>query len=171
MKQMEEVYHQLICLLLFGVTGIVIGILFDIFRIWRRSFKTADWLTGLQDILFWLLTGIIVLFSIFQFNQGEIRSYVFIGMAIGIILYMLTISRFVVQNCVKVIQWMKKILAYPIKIFLQFIKKMSQKPIKFLRNLLKKIKSNFNKKHLNMTKKDKKMHKKRMNFKEKEGIL
>lgn len=167
---MEEVYHQLICLLLFGVTGIVIGILFDIFRIWRRSFKTADWLTCLQDILFWLLTGLIVLFSIFQFNHGEIRSYVFIGIAIGVILYMLAISRFIVKNCVKVIQWMKKMLAYPIKKILQLIKKIFQKPIKFLHNLSNKIKNNFNKKYLNMTKKDKKIHRKRSNFKEKEGI-
>lgn len=168
---MEEVYHQLICLLLFGVTGIVIGILFDIFRIWRRSFKTADWLTCLQDILFWLLTGLIVLFSIFQFNHGEIRSYVFIGIAIGIILYMLTISKFIVKYCVKIIQSIKKALIYPVKMFLQFIKKISQKPIKLCSQVSGKMKKYFNKKHLNMTKKDKKMHKKRMNFKEKEGIL
>lgn len=158
---MEEVYHQLICLLLFGVTGVVIGILFDIFRIWRRSFKTADWLTCLQDILFWLLTGLIILFSIFQFNHGEIRSYVFVGIAIGIILYMITISRFVVQNCVKVIQWIKKIISYPIKILLQFIKRISRKPVKLCNRLLNKIKKVFNKKHVSMTKKIKKRAKKK----------
>ena len=70
--------EQLLCLIAFTVTGIVIGVLFDVFRILRRSFKTADWLTTLQDILFWILAGFITLFSIFKFNNGEIRSYIFI---------------------------------------------------------------------------------------------
>ena len=75
--------EQLLCLIAFTVTGIVIGVLFDVFRILRRSFKTADWLTTLQDILFWILAGFITLFSIFKFNNGEIRSYIFIGIALG----------------------------------------------------------------------------------------
>ena len=71
---MEELYSQLFCLLMFTITGIAIGILFDIFRILRKSFKTADIITYLQDILFWILSGLIVLFSIYRFNNGEIRS-------------------------------------------------------------------------------------------------
>ena len=67
--------EQLFCLIAFTATGIVIGVLFDIFRILRRSFKTADWLTTLQDILFWILAGFVILFSIFKFNNGEIRLY------------------------------------------------------------------------------------------------
>ena len=102
---MQEVYNQLFCLLIFIITGIVIGILFDIFRILRKSFKTADWITYLQDILFWVLAGCVMLFSIFTFNNGEIRSYVFIGIILGIILYMLSISRFFVKFSVAIIKF------------------------------------------------------------------
>lgn len=97
---MEEVYNQLFCLLIFTITGITIGVLFDIFRILRKSFKTADIVTYLQDILFWLISGGIILFSIFQFNHGEIRSYVFIGIILGVILYMITISKYIIKYSV-----------------------------------------------------------------------
>ncbi len=129
---MQEVYNQLFCLLIFTATGIVIGTLFDIFRILRKSFKTADWITYLQDILFWILAGCIMLFSIFTFNNGEIRSYVFIGMILGIIIYMLTISRFFVKSAVSIIKFIKKILSYPIKLIKNILMKIIIKPINTL---------------------------------------
>ncbi len=157
---MQEVYNQLFCLLIFIITGIVIGILFDIFRILRKSFKTADFITYLEDIIFWILTGCIMLFSIFIFNNGEIRSYVFIGIAIGIISYMLIISRFFVKISVSIIKFIKKILSYPIKLIKNIFTKIILKPtLKILKNIHNLTKNK--PKHIN---KHKKMNKK-------EGIL
>ena len=62
---MQEVYEQLFCLLIFIVTGILIGLLFDIFRILRKSFHTSDIITYIQDILFWLLAGSMIIFYIY----------------------------------------------------------------------------------------------------------
>ena len=42
--------------LIFTLDGLIIGILFDIFRILRKSFKTKDIVTYVQDILFWLIS-------------------------------------------------------------------------------------------------------------------
>ena len=107
---MQEVYNQLFCLGIFIITGISIGLLFDIFRILRKSFHTADWITYIQDVLFWILAGSMMLFSIFTFNHGEIRSYVFIGILIGVVIYMLAISKLVVKSSVTIILFIKKIL-------------------------------------------------------------
>ncbi|MCF0126420.1 MAG: spore cortex biosynthesis protein YabQ, partial [Clostridia bacterium] len=73
---------QSILFLIFIVNGILIGLLFDIFRILRRTFKTGDIITYIEDILFWLLTGASILYNIFIYNNGEIRLFMFI--AIGI---------------------------------------------------------------------------------------
>ncbi|MBE5820212.1 MAG: hypothetical protein E7310_05310 [Clostridiales bacterium] len=54
---------------IFILVGFIIGILFDIFRILRRSFKTKDIITYLQDILFWLITGTLILYTTFKFNN------------------------------------------------------------------------------------------------------
>lgn len=156
----QMIYQQVFCLGIFTITGIAIGILFDTFRILRRSFKTADWVTYVQDILFWILTGCIILFSIFRFNNGEIRSYVFLGLAIGVILYMITISRFFIEYSVLIINFMKKILSVPIHFFSNIINKMMIKPIHFLVINMRKNIQTCNKKIKNTTKFNKKLKKK-----------
>ena len=132
---------QLFCLIAFIITGIVIGVLFDIFRILRRSFKTADWLTTLQDILFWILAGFVILFSIFKFSNGEIRSYIFIGIALGVLIYILTISKYIIKYSVIMIKFAKKMISYPLNLILKILNLLFIKPTKFL---IQKIFKNMN---------------------------
>lgn len=74
----DNLENQAYLFVIFILNGFLIGILFDIFRILRKSFKTKDWLTYIQDILFWIITGFIILYSIFRFNNGELRGFIFI---------------------------------------------------------------------------------------------
>lgn len=129
--------NQAYLFLIFTINGIVIGILFDIFRILRKSFKTSDTITYIQDIIFWILTGLILLYSIFTFSNGEIRFYMFLGVFIGCILYMLMISKIFIEINVKFILILKKII---IKIFTIIIVpiKMVFKPIRFITINIKK---------------------------------
>lgn len=133
--------NQLINMLLFILTGIVIGVLFDIFRIIRRSFKTPDFLTYIEDILFWLMAGIILLFTIFTFNNGEIRLYIFVSLLFGLTIYLLTLSKFFIKINVKIIGILKKIVCYPIKLIYNFIKKFIFRPIIFVFNNIRNLKS------------------------------
>ena len=73
--------------LIFTINGIIIGLFFDIFRILRKSFKTSDIITYLQDFIFWIITAIILLYSVFKFSNGEIRLYMFIAVFLGCIIY------------------------------------------------------------------------------------
>ncbi len=61
--------NQAYSFIIFIINGILIGILFDIFRILRKSFKTSDFITCIEDVIFWILTGIISLYFIFCFNN------------------------------------------------------------------------------------------------------
>ncbi len=133
--------NQLINMLLFILTGIVIGVLFDIFRIIRRSFKTPDFLTYIEDILFWLMAGIILLFTIFTFNNGEIRLYIFVSLLFGLTIYLLTLSKFFIKINVKIIEIIKKIVCYPIKLIYNFIKRFIFRPIIFVFNNIRNLKS------------------------------
>ena len=159
--------EQLFCLIAFTATGIVIGVLFDIFRILRRSFKTADWLTTLQDILFWILAGFVILFSIFKFNNGEIRSYIFVGISLGVLIYMLTLSKYIVRCSVIIIKFIKKIISYPVNLIIK-ITNLLIKPIKFL---AQKLSTFFKKIFHNTTNIMKKKSKNKIKLQEKEGIL
>ena len=102
--------NQFYTFFIFILVGMIIGITYDLFRIWRKSFKTIDIITYIQDFLFWIFTGAILLYSIFNFNNGELRSYIFIGIFLGVILYMLSISKFFVEICTKIICSIKKLV-------------------------------------------------------------
>lgn len=122
---------QLYSLVVFIISGIVIGIFFDIFRILRKSFKTPDIITYIEDVIFWIFTGLFFLFILLKFNNGEIRSYVLIGLSLGILIYMFTISKYFITFTVNIINFVKKILLYPIKIIFNILTKLF-KPFSFI---------------------------------------
>lgn len=144
--------EQLKVFLYFIITGMVLSIIFDIFRILRKSFKTSDIVTNIQDVIFGIITGIILLTSIFIFNNGELRLYIFIGICFGIIIYMLFISKYFIKLNVTIINFIKKIillLTKPFIILFKFIKRLFFKPISFvfinIKLLIKKIFTSFKK--------------------------
>ena len=114
--------NQAYLFLIFILNGLLIGIVFDIFRILRRSFKTPNIITYIEDALFWIISVSIILYSLFVFNNGEIRGFIFIGLLFGIALYMLFISKTIIKIFVKIVTFIKniiytifKIIAFPIK--------------------------------------------------------
>lgn len=144
--------EQLTNFIYFVMIGMILGIVFDVFRILRKSFKTSDLTTNIQDILFGIITGIILLSSIFLFNNGELRLYIFLGICFGISIYLLLISQYFIKINVTIISFIKKfikLLTKPFIILLKFIKKFFFKPISFicinLKLLFNKIFNNFKK--------------------------
>ena len=130
--------------LIFILVGIIIGLLFDFFRILRRTFKTSDFITYLEDILFWILSGIILIYSIFVFNNGELRAYIFLSIFIGIITYMLTISKYFIKFNVLILTGLKKVITTILKVIIypfKLILKLLIKPLNFIKNILKNIMS------------------------------
>ena len=71
--------------------------MFDFFRVLRKKFKATDIVTYMQDIIFWILTGVSMLYCIYTFNSGEIRLYEFVGILIGTIIYFLTASKYFIN--------------------------------------------------------------------------
>ena len=89
--------EQIQIFFIFIVIGIIISLIFDIFRILRKVYKFSNMLIYMQDILFWLLTGIIILQSIFEFNSGDIRIFLFLGIFIGVFIYTSLFSRYFIK--------------------------------------------------------------------------
>jgi len=127
--------EQLTNFIYFILTGVILGIIFDFFRILRKAFKTSDIVTNIQDILFCIITGIIILFSIFYFNKGQLRVYIFIGIILGATFYMIFISKYFIKINIIIINFIKKGLYFLIKPFillLNITKKLFLKPISFI---------------------------------------
>lgn len=132
--------NQAYLFLVFSLTGVTIGILFDFFRILRRSIKTSNIVTYIQDILFWILTGIIVLYNIWYFNNGELRIFVFLGLIIGILIYMTTLSNIVVKIFTKILVFLINILKMPLKVICKLLNKIITGITIFFNKITKKLK-------------------------------
>lgn len=126
---------QAYAFVIYILSGILIGVFFDIFRIHRRSFKTPDFITYMQDILFWIITGAFFLYVIFKFNNGELRWYIFLGTTLGITIYMLIFSKKFIKINVIVLKFIKSIFSkswHVLSIPLKWLKKLIFKPISFV---------------------------------------
>lgn len=126
-----NIQTQSFTFIIFILVGILIGIVFDIFRIIRRSFKTPDFITYIEDILFWIISGTLLLFCIFTFNNGELRLYLFVSIILGNLLYLFTLSKYFIKISTYLINILKKILYYPYSI----IKKIYNSLVEFLKNV------------------------------------
>lgn len=150
---MENViFLQLYTFFIYFISGTIISIFFDIFRILRKTFKTPDIITYMEDIIFWLITGIFLISILFIFSNGEIRLYNIIAIIIGIAIYMLFISRCFIKINVKLLNIIKdfvakffNILIIPIKFIFRILKKFF-KPFTFFVINFNKITKKFNNK-------------------------
>ena len=153
------VTNQAYLFLIFIINGILIGLLFDFFRISRKVIKTSNFVTYVEDILFWILTGLIVLYSVFTFNNGELRVFMFLGIILGTVIYMLSISSYIIKINIKIINIIKKIIKIILIPFLfvkSIVQRIFKKPITFLFINTRKIFTNFKIKIHNFLKKPKK---------------
>lgn len=124
----------------------------------RKTIKTADFVTYIEDILFWLLTGVLILYFIFTYNNGEIRFYMFIAILLGILLYISLISKFFIKTNVTIINFIKMaiitiftIILMPFKFLLKLIMRIF-KPIFSLIRSFKEILTKFMQKIIDTTK-------------------
>lgn len=131
--------NQAYLFLVFSLTGVVIGILFDFFRILRRTIKTSNIITYIEDVLFWILTGLLILYNIWYFNNGEIRVFMFLGIILGVLIYMSTLSNILIKIFTKILQTTIKVLELPFKTLLAIFRKI----IALILQLFAKITKNF----------------------------
>lgn len=140
------VTNQAYLFLIFAMNGILIGLLFDFFRISRKVFSTNDVTTYMEDVLFWILAGAIMLYSIFVFNNGELRLYMFLGILLGAFIYLVFISSYIIKINVKIINLLKKVVGIviiPFKYIYQLLHKTFLKPVTFLFINIRKTSTNF----------------------------
>ena len=145
--------NQAYLFLIFTLNGIFIGILFDFFRILRKSFKTINLITNVEDIIFWILTGLSIIYCMYNFSDGSLRLFMFLGLGIGLTIYILPLSNFIIKTVVKVISIIKKfiitiisIIIFPFKAIFKLIRKILFRPIyvffiKIQNNMTKKLKN------------------------------
>lgn len=83
---------------LFGITmltGMVLGLWLDLFRFINRRGRGR--LFPILDLLFWAVTTCIIFVVLMNTNYLQLRMYVFIGLGLGILLYLKILSRHILH--------------------------------------------------------------------------
>lgn len=69
------------------LTGVLAGFLFDVYggiaQVWR--FRKAGIFWG--DILYWIILTVLTYALLIDYNQGEVRFYVLLGLVTGVLIY------------------------------------------------------------------------------------
>jgi spore cortex biosynthesis protein YabQ len=73
--------------------GLVIGILYDLFRLLRLPFHKHRLVTGVIDALFYASAGVIAALTLLYVNSGAPRVYLFAGLALGAFVYIRFVGR------------------------------------------------------------------------------
>ena len=109
------------------LSGILVGILFDLYNIIRGK-KIPKIIIVVEDILFWILTAIIIFTFLLYNNYAFLGPYVYIFMIITIIFYLklmspkiLKVEMYIISKLSYLIRIILKNLIYPVKIIYYII--------------------------------------------------
>lgn len=89
--------------------GGILAIIFDLFRLFRRKKNTKSYIVYIQDIIYWIIVTLVIIFSAFVTNDGELRGYMFIGYILGAIIYIVTFSQYILKVANRVLDFIEKI--------------------------------------------------------------
>lgn len=156
-------YSQEYMLAVSIMVGMLLGFIWDIYRLIRRFIKLGGFGTAIGDVVYWIISIYISVQIIFDVSYGNVRFFILMGFVSGALLYFYGISRyilklafFVVDIIIKIIKKIINILITPAKIIYKYIlilfapikkkyeitKIKAKKRYKFLKFKLKKVSKN-----------------------------
>ncbi len=113
-----SVSQQTITFLQSTLLGIGLGVLYDLFRILRLIIPSGKIISFVEDIIYFLLCGVISFAFLLAVNNGIVRGYLLIGEFLGAALYYFTLGKLIYRVADKLILFFKKFLSLFYRIFL-----------------------------------------------------
>ncbi|REK69230.1 spore cortex biosynthesis protein YabQ [Paenibacillus paeoniae] len=99
------------------LSGLGMGVVFDGYRVVSNELRFPRWWLPVLDIIYWMAAAVIVFRMLYASNNGEVRAYVFLGLAIGVILYYWLLSRPVISLVKWIIAAVRALISFTLKVF------------------------------------------------------
>lgn len=96
--------------------GILMGMIYDLIRIFRKIINHYNWIVQVEDGLYWIGCSFIGFGILYMHNYADIRLFGIIGIILGGIFYLCTFSILFMKIATWIIDIIKKILGYVIHI-------------------------------------------------------
>lgn len=113
------------------IWGIILLIIYDVLRIFRRVIAHKWFFVAVEDVLFWVMSAFLIFRMMYQQNNGIIRGFSILGMTLGMVVYNQSLSEYAVRWISKVFLFIamviKKVVAFltkPIRVITKYGKKI-----------------------------------------------
>lgn len=125
--------QQAMLALLCIISGMITGVLFDLYRLIRGIEHPNGIVTFIQDILFWILTALLVFIFLSVNDYAYIGAYVYLCIIIGIGLHFYFLSKVFISISYKLInaagkflRVTKNIICLPFELVINYIRKRKE---------------------------------------------
>lgn len=115
--------------------GLIIGVIYDFYRVFRYYSKPKKVLSIIEDLILWLIITVIFFMFLVKNTSGVIRGFVIVGFLTGYICYMKIISKYNFPILMKIFKLILSLINEIIKIILYPLRKVSN----FSQRRLKKV--------------------------------
>ncbi len=99
----EDIGGELTFLLISFALGEGLVMLYDVFRIFRRVVPHGVVWTAVEDVLYWVVSALLIFGMIFQKNDGLIRGFSVGGIVLGMLFFNHFVSGFSVRGISKIL--------------------------------------------------------------------
>ncbi len=123
-----SVSNQVLILLASVYGGLLLGLIFDLFKFLRSIFRFGRIVTIIGDILFWVTGLVLTLSIVYKSSSGLVRFYQLLGFSLGMAVYIKLLS--------KPVQKLLSALTLCVKSFIYTLIRVIRGPIIVLTNIL-----------------------------------
>jgi len=131
-----SIFKQVQTLVFMLFSGIIIGLILDVYYILRFKFKLKGYILAFLDIFYWLLAAFIFLSLLYYSNFGELRLYIYFISIFGFYLYFKFFSSFFKNIILAILNFFEKLFGFLINLFCSLVIVPLKNLFFFLKRLL-----------------------------------
>lgn len=101
--------EQLRQLYLSGGMGFLLGLYYDVFRVWRKSGHSSTVSVFFQDCFYFVTSAAIVFLFSLAMTDGVVRTYVLLGITFGFFAYRYTVGNILLRAVGVLVRWFHRL--------------------------------------------------------------
>lgn len=106
--------------LLYG--GMVAAFIYDLLKLYQKTFKSKSVLRIFQELLYWIMTTSLVIYLLYYSSSGQVKGHMAIALIMGFSIYKWLLSKMIqttittiVIKMIEINKILKKQIYYPIR--------------------------------------------------------
>ena len=95
--------------------GSLFGAMLDTYQRFLKRPKRKSWIVFFNDLLFWIIQALIIFYTLFLVNNGELRFYIFLALLCGFAAYqslfkglILKLLEMVIQSVISIYRFIER---------------------------------------------------------------